>query len=391
MKLAFELYATNNYTFQDIADELTERGLTTRPTARRPAGPISDTKIQQMLRDRYYLGEVTYKGESFKGRHEPLISADLFDHVQRTLDARGVANERRRIYTHYLKGSLWCGHCRLERDVNRRLIQQRTVGRNGGEYWYFFCRGTQDGTCDAPFANIDNIEAAVEEHYKTVELSPEFIQIVRDNLERTLRDEANAELLRRTQLKDRLTSLQAKEDNLLDLAADGSLPQDRIRHRLREIGRERDTLQEQLNATTADLNAGKEHIEVFLDLLTDVQRCTSRQATKSARNSTKRSSTISTSHTTTSSAMTSRSHFANCLPPNVAGLSHASAATGTQRPHQPTQNAHGTRAHTKREPLQVAVLPNQIRQASLKHYSPASTRTVILVRLLWWSIGDSNP
>ena len=271
VKLAFEMFATGNYTYQDIADELTDRGLLTRPTTRRPAGPVSDTKIQQMLRDRYYLGEVNFKGETFKGRHTPLIEPDMFDLVQGILDARGVSGERRRRYTHYLKGSLWCGHCRLERNVNRRLIQQRSVGRHGGEYWYFCRRGTQDGTCDAPFAKVDNIEAAVEEHYKQIELSPEFISMVREQLDRTLRDEAKAEHLRRTQLEDRLAALRSKEDNLLDLAADDSLPTERIRQRLREIGRERETVQEQLGAATADLNAGRAHIDTFLDLLTDIR------------------------------------------------------------------------------------------------------------------------
>lgn len=271
VKLAFEMFATGNYTYQDIADELTDRGLLTRATTRRPAGPVSDTKIQQMLRDRYYLGEVTYKGETFKGRHAPLIEPDLFDLVQGVLDTRGVSGERRRRYTHYLKGSLWCGHCRLERDVNRRLIQQRSVGRHGGEYWYFFCRGVQDGTCDAPFANVDNIEAAVEEHYKQVELSPDFIRAVREQLELTLRDESKAEHLRRSQLNDRLGALQAMEDNLLDLAADASLPRDRIRERLRNLGRERETLHEQLSVATADLNAGRAHIDTFLELLSDIR------------------------------------------------------------------------------------------------------------------------
>lgn len=271
VKLAFELYATGSYTFQDIADELKDRGLLTRATSRRPAGPVSDTKIQQMLRDRYYIGEIAYKDEIFKGRHEPLIEPSLFDLVQGVLESRGLSGERRRRYTHYLKGSLWCGHCRLERNVNRRLIQQRTVGRHGGEYWYFFCMGSQDGTCDAPFANVDNIEAAVEEHYKQIELSAEFIQLVRDNIEQTLRDEANAEHLRRSQLEDRLKALQAKEDNLLDLAADASLPSERIRQRLRELGREREAVIDQLNAATADLNAGRDAIEAFLTLLTDVR------------------------------------------------------------------------------------------------------------------------
>ncbi|WP_237203719.1 recombinase family protein [Rothia endophytica] len=91
VKLAFELYASRDKTFADIAEELTNRGLRTRPMQRPPAGPISDSKIQQMLRDRYYLGEVRYKGERYPGRHEALIDEDQFNRVQELMDEPGYA------------------------------------------------------------------------------------------------------------------------------------------------------------------------------------------------------------------------------------------------------------------------------------------------------------
>lgn len=96
LKLAFELYASRDKTFADIAEELTNRGLRTRPMQRPPAGPISDSKIQQMLRDRYYLGEVRYKGERYPGRHEALIDEDQFNRVQELMDEPGYAAERRK-------------------------------------------------------------------------------------------------------------------------------------------------------------------------------------------------------------------------------------------------------------------------------------------------------
>ncbi len=49
-----------------------------------------------MLHDRYYLGEVRYKGETYPGRHEPLISEELFKQVQQLMDERGYARERRK-------------------------------------------------------------------------------------------------------------------------------------------------------------------------------------------------------------------------------------------------------------------------------------------------------
>ncbi|MDH6277162.1 hypothetical protein M2118_000113 [Aurantimicrobium minutum] len=65
VKLAFELYASGDHTLEDIVDELTDRGLTTRPTGPHPAGPVSISKMSQLLKDRYYLGLVTYKSEIY--------------------------------------------------------------------------------------------------------------------------------------------------------------------------------------------------------------------------------------------------------------------------------------------------------------------------------------
>ncbi len=267
VKLAFELYADGNHTFQDIADELTDRGLLTRATARRPAGPVSDSKIQSMLRDRYYLGEISYKDEWHSGRHEALIDEELFNRVQRLVHSRSTAGERRRRHPHYLKGTVWCGHCYLEHQTDRRLLLQHTVTRADREYIYLFCKGNQDASCDAPYSSIDRVEDAVTEHYKTIRFHPDFIAEVNDRLESVVADQQGAKLLRQKQLRARLSGLAAKEDNLLDLAADGSLPQERIRHRLREIARERESIEGQLGGVDADLQVASSHISAFLTLL----------------------------------------------------------------------------------------------------------------------------
>jgi len=91
VELAFELFATGDYTMDDIAGELSLRGLTTRPTAAKPASDVSISKISRMLRDSYYVGEITYQGERFDGRHDAIIDRDLFNRVQELLDSSGKA------------------------------------------------------------------------------------------------------------------------------------------------------------------------------------------------------------------------------------------------------------------------------------------------------------
>ncbi|GAA0993372.1 recombinase family protein [Subtercola frigoramans] len=269
VKLAFELYAAGHATLDDIATELTDRGLRTRATQSRPAGPISTSKMFQLLRDRYYLGLVMYQGEEYPGRHEALIDQELFDKVQGLLESRGHAGERRRVVHHYLKGTLWCGRCFRRDGSVRRMIIRRTISRSGDEYFYFFCRGTQDGLCDAKYSNMERVERAVEDHFRTIQFSPEYLETMRAALSEGLSDQEHSQRLLKKQLTDQLDSLDAKESNLLDLAADGTLPQVKIRERLRTIAADRLRLTEQLENLNESLTDASAFVEANLALLED--------------------------------------------------------------------------------------------------------------------------
>ena len=121
VQAAFELYATGEYSLSDVAQIMEDRGLTSRPTRKAEAKPLGQNRMQQMLRNDYYIGIVRYCGKSYPGRHEPLIPLSLFERVQTLLDSR---IERR---TNEGPPPLPKGHAVL-RQVRRRLIFSRTVG-----------------------------------------------------------------------------------------------------------------------------------------------------------------------------------------------------------------------------------------------------------------------
>jgi site-specific DNA recombinase len=74
VRLGFELFAADNLTLDQLFERLYQQGLRTRPTSRHPAQRVSISKLARMLRDRYYLGYITYRDEEeLPGRHEPLI------------------------------------------------------------------------------------------------------------------------------------------------------------------------------------------------------------------------------------------------------------------------------------------------------------------------------
>ncbi len=149
------------------------------------------------------------------------------------------------------------------------MILMHVNSKTKATYSYFFCRGVQDHTCDAPYSNMDRIEQAVEKHYKTLALRPEFTSAVRTLMKAAIDDQIGTQRMLQEQTKSQLARLAAQEDNLIDLAADGGIDTSRVRAKLRDIARQRNELEAELNSVTDDIRPGMAYIEAHLDLLKD--------------------------------------------------------------------------------------------------------------------------
>jgi site-specific DNA recombinase len=161
---AFLLYASGDYSLSELAAILEDRGLRSQPTRRAPAQAVGGNRLSSMLRNPYYVGIVNYGGKTYQGRHEPLVDEQTFQEVQDLLDAKRVSGERSWRHFHYLRGSLYCREC------GGRLFYTQVKG-NGGLYDYFICSGRQERRCSQTYHRMEAVEAAVERHYATVELS----------------------------------------------------------------------------------------------------------------------------------------------------------------------------------------------------------------------------
>jgi DNA invertase Pin-like site-specific DNA recombinase len=111
--LAFGDYATGAFSDGEIARRLNAAGYrTANKTGRRP---FSKDTARDMLKNRFYLGQVSYKGEWFHGQHPGLVDPETFE---RALAARARQTKRRmtahhssRVYP--LSGLLYCEGCGL--------------------------------------------------------------------------------------------------------------------------------------------------------------------------------------------------------------------------------------------------------------------------------------
>ncbi|MHB9149797.1 MAG: recombinase family protein [Thermoleophilia bacterium] len=265
MKAAFELYATGDWTLRQLLEELTQRGLTSRPGPTRPAGRVSLASFAASLANPYYIGMTTYSGAYYPGKHPPLVSKLVFDRVQDVLVGHNHAGEKQRIYNHYLKGSIFCGKC------GSRLGIANSRSGNGNLYDYFFCLGRQrdKASCDQSVIRIGVVQRQVEKHYWTVQLPPERIEAIREHLRDALsvrRVEAEAAEHVETLRIRRLTDERKK---LLNLHYADAVPVDLFKQEQQRITQELEQAHGRLAAVSLEFDAIEKNMNKALELARD--------------------------------------------------------------------------------------------------------------------------
>ncbi len=218
---AFETYATGNWTLAKLLEELTMRGLMTRPTLKKPSQPLHLSLVQRFLVNPYYKGVVVYHGVKYPGKHQPLVTPELFDRVQEVLALHNTSGEKHWRHEHYLKGTVFCAKC------GARLCLTHANG-HGGSYVYFFCLGRRanGNSCWQKALQVELVEQRVEEFWQDVRITPERSEELRAVLKEGLADtRADAEREQRLQ-KRRIEQLTTERKKLLDAYYVGAVPMD---------------------------------------------------------------------------------------------------------------------------------------------------------------------
>lgn len=222
----FDTYASGESTMTQIREELERRGVTSLPRPKRPARPMSTSHIENILSNRYYLGFVKFDGAWHVGRHERLISEETWEKVQEVRASRVRTREKPQQHPHYLKGSLYCGHCGDMLGIE--VVKNGT----GTRYPYFYCLGrkTRRTSCNFKAISTTAVEALVEEHWCTRELSDSLRAEIRRDIVAYL-DVLLPQRDKRVRAAERLVKKLADErDALLRAHYAGAVPLDQLRN-----------------------------------------------------------------------------------------------------------------------------------------------------------------
>ena len=172
-----------------------------RSTSFRGARPFSKDMLFPMLKNRFYLGEVSYKGEWMPGKHSPAIDVETWERAQAQIEKRAAwqgGHHRRSSRTYILRGLVFCGEC------GNRLSGWLSNGKTR----YYRCIAHDKGeTCSQPKTiRADKLETQIGEILAQLRLPDDW-------LARTLELLGESDDDRKAQEKQR-TNLEGQLDRL---------------------------------------------------------------------------------------------------------------------------------------------------------------------------------
>ena len=159
---------------KDIAIKLKKQGVKTNN-----GNDWTINQISRMLRSPYYCGKVYADNTVYTNIYPPIISEELFDRVNKSLQTgKRTAAQKKAPTPFILSGKLVCGKCKAN------MTGDSGTGRNGIHYYYKCVNRKRKHTCDKKGVEKDYIEnyvvCAVKEFLKHNRQLKELSQAVAD-------------------------------------------------------------------------------------------------------------------------------------------------------------------------------------------------------------------
>ena len=233
VRWCFEAYATGEWTIKSLLEEATDRGLRSKGGPNTPRKKLSPAALHRILRNPYYRGVVTFRGVEYEGKHQPIADTELWQQVQDLLDTNRNG-EKQREHHHYLKGSIFCGHC------GARLCVTYSTGRNGTRYPYYFCVGRHQKrtTCMLTHRPIALVEEQIEAHYRLVQLTAKGLDVTAQVIEEDIAEQQDSVLAERQRQQQRLLQLDDERTKLMQAHYAEAVPLDLMKREQERISRE---------------------------------------------------------------------------------------------------------------------------------------------------------
>ena len=196
----------------------------------------SDSSVKSCLTTPIYYGMVTYNGVQYEGRHEGIVSKELFDKVQARFKELDIHNPNK-------TGS------RKTPFKPTQLLSGLSTEKDGFKGWdYYACysrvksnrRMVKDPNCKAKRWRVDVADKLVIDEILKLQFDENYInEIIDNNTDSTPTDDIKI-------IETRLATIKTQIDKVMDLYQLDSIPLDTVASRLSTLNTERTALEYEL-------------------------------------------------------------------------------------------------------------------------------------------------
>lgn len=226
---AFELYATGSYGFRSLADQLYAEGLRTL-TGRK----VVKSNMQNILSRTFYTGVMERDGRFYEGKHQPIISKNLYDQAKQVMSGNAHPKPRQLFFP--LRGFLKCASCGCALTASLKKGHQ-----------YYYCTNGR-GKCEEHKSYLREIKIyeMVAELLGSLRFSESKIELMYRAAKEKLEREGGEERQILNQLQNLLNVQGEKESKLLDAFLGEQISKELYEKKVSEIQHERIALNKQI-------------------------------------------------------------------------------------------------------------------------------------------------
>ncbi len=248
----FKLYATGSHSVKEIEQILYDQGLRSRNGYQ-----VRHNIIHRNLSNPFYYGIMLKHGKYYPGRHQPLISKELFDEVQMALHGRHHSKPEKHLFPH--RGLMRCSDC--------GCLYTATLKKG---YTYYYCtNGKKNCEQHKKYLREEKVDLLIAGALTKLQVDPELIELA--YLAKKEKTGQSQEYLQRSvdHIQSQLDFLRQKQSKLLDSHLSDLIPEDVYTEKIQALNNERIALEQQknklLNSTPDNPSSTLERIkELFL-------------------------------------------------------------------------------------------------------------------------------
>lgn len=251
VKRIFEEYSTGLYSLKEIRKKTIEWNLKNKTKSNTY---LSVSQIDKLLKNKFYYGVATYKGQDYKHIYPHIIDKDLFDKCD---DVRNGHHRNRSNTTKtdfIFKGMIKCKNCGC--TVTPELKKGK----------YVYLRPNSKPGCTCKQINETVALKEVEKVLNSMEFPPELLEKLNSILKNSIESKNEYSQAFLTKLSNDLKSIEKKLNRILDLFIDESITKNEYDKRKYELSVQKDNIESQI----AKLNDANDDFEITVKYLLDV-------------------------------------------------------------------------------------------------------------------------